>query len=105
MQIVHVHVRVKPELTEEFKKATVENARKSIEEPGIARFDVVQDASDPARFVLMEVYRWPEAPAEHRRQHTIKPGVIRSQTLWPSRARASAIRVYFRSTKAEHDAV
>ena len=66
MQIVHVHVRVKPESIEPFKEATVENARNSIKEPGIARFDVVQDASDPARFVLMEVYRYPEAPAEHR---------------------------------------
>jgi (4S)-4-hydroxy-5-phosphonooxypentane-2,3-dione isomerase len=66
MLIVHVHVRVKPESIDPFKEATVENARNSIKEPGIARFDVVQDASDPARFVLMEVYRYPEAPAEHK---------------------------------------
>ena len=105
MLIVHVHVRVNPDSIEEFKKATVENARTSIEEPGIARFDVVQDASDPARFVLMEVYRWPEAPAEHRRQHTIKPGVIRSQTLWPSRARASTTTMSFRQMKAGLDAI
>lgn len=66
MQIVHVHVRVKPDSIEQFKEATVENAGKSIEEPGIARFDVVQDISDPARFVLIEVYRSPEAPAAHK---------------------------------------
>lgn len=66
MLIVHVHVRVKPESIEPFKKATVENAGKSIEEQGIARFDVVQDASDPTRFVLIEVYRYPEAPAQHK---------------------------------------
>jgi len=66
MQIVHVHVRVKPDSIEQFKEATVENAGKSIEEPGIARFDVVQDIIDPARFVLIEVYRHPEAPAAHK---------------------------------------
>lgn len=66
MLIVHVHVRVKPESIEPFKEATVENARKSIQERGIARFDVVQDRSDPAQFVLTEVYRYPEAPAEHK---------------------------------------
>ena len=66
MLIVHVHVRVKPDSIEPFKEATVENARKSMQEPGIARFDVVQNTSDPARFILMEVYRYPEAPAEHK---------------------------------------
>ncbi|MFL6451664.1 MAG: putative quinol monooxygenase [Bryobacteraceae bacterium] len=66
MLIVHVHVRIKPESIEQFKEATVENARKSIEEPGIARFDFAQDTSDPARFILMEVYRYPEAPDEHK---------------------------------------
>lgn len=66
MLIVHVHVHVKPNSIEPFKQATLENARKSIEEPGIARFDVVQDAKDEARFILIEVYRYPEAPAEHK---------------------------------------
>lgn len=66
MLIVHVHVQVKPESIEAFRRATVENARQSIKEPGIARFDVLQDSSDPSRFVLVEVYRNPEAPARHR---------------------------------------
>ena len=66
MQIVHVQVHVKPDSIEQFKEATFENASRSIEEPGIARFDVVQDISDPARFVLIEVYRNPEAPAAHK---------------------------------------
>ena len=52
MLIVHVHVHVKPESIDGFKKATVENAQASIEEPGIARFDVVQNADDSTRFVL-----------------------------------------------------
>lgn len=66
MHIVHVHVRVRPEFIEAFREATVENAQNSVQEPGIARFDVMQDAGDPSRFVLVEVYRNPQAPAEHR---------------------------------------
>jgi quinol monooxygenase YgiN len=66
MLIVHVHVRVKPEFVEQFKKATVENARSSVQEPGIARFDVVQQQDDLTRFVLVEVYRTSDAPALHR---------------------------------------
>lgn len=66
MLIVHVHVHVLPEYIEEFREATVENARSSVKEAGIARFDVIQDSADPARFVLVEVYRNPEAPAKHK---------------------------------------
>ena len=66
MHSVHVHVHVKPEFVEAFKQATVENARKSIQEPGIARFDVIQHTEDPTRFVLVEVYKTPEAPAAHK---------------------------------------
>ena len=66
MFIVHVHVRVKPERAEAFRAATLENARKSVREPGIARFDVLQDREDPARFTLVEVYRTPEDPARHK---------------------------------------
>lgn len=66
MQVVHVHVRVKPEYVEAFKLATVENARQSVCEPGIARFDVLQQVDDPTRFILVEVYRTPDAPAAHK---------------------------------------
>ncbi len=66
MLIVHVHVHVKPEYVEEFRRATVENARQSINEPGMARFDVIQQQDDPTRFVLVEVYRTPEDPARHK---------------------------------------
>ncbi|MCS6953690.1 MAG: putative quinol monooxygenase [Bryobacterales bacterium] len=66
MIIVHVHARVKPEFIDAFKQATIENARQSVQEPGVARFDVIQQADDPARFVLVEVYRTPEAPAQHK---------------------------------------
>lgn len=64
--VVHVQVHVKPECVEAFKAATMENARNSVREPGIARFDVVQQADDPARFVLVEAYRTPDAPAKHK---------------------------------------
>lgn len=64
--IVHVHVRVKPESIDAFKQATIENARRSVQEPGIARFDVAQQSDDPTRFVLVEVYRTAEAPAAHK---------------------------------------
>jgi quinol monooxygenase YgiN len=66
MLIVHVHVHVKPESIGAFKAASLENARNSIQEPGIARFDVLQQQDDPARFVLVEAYRTPDAPAAHK---------------------------------------
>ena len=66
MIIVHVNARVKPERIEEFQRATTENARNSVQEPGVARFDVVQQADDPARFVLVEVYRTADAVAAHK---------------------------------------
>ena len=66
MLIVHVHIHVKPEFVEAFKTATVENASHSVQEPGIARFDVIQQADDPTRFVLVECYRTPDAPAAHK---------------------------------------
>lgn len=66
MFIVHVHVRVKAESVEAFKAATAENAGNSVREPGIARFDVVQQKDDPTRFVLVEVYRTADDPARHK---------------------------------------
>ena len=66
MFIVHVHIKVKPECVEAFKLATLANARASVQEPGVARFDVVQQADDPARFVLVEVYRDAAANAAHK---------------------------------------
>ena len=66
MFIVHVHVHVKPEFVEAFKDASLENARNSVQEPGIARFDVIQQQDDAARFVLVEVYRTPQDPARHK---------------------------------------
>jgi autoinducer 2-degrading protein len=66
MLIVHVHVRVKEDAIEAFKAATLENARQSLQEPGVVRFDVVQQLDDPSRFVLVEVYRDESAPGAHK---------------------------------------
>ena len=66
MFIVHVHVHVKPECVEAFKTATLTNARASVQEPGVARFDVVQQSDDPTRFVLVEVYRDAAAAVAHK---------------------------------------
>jgi quinol monooxygenase YgiN len=66
MFIVFVFVHVKKNQVEDFRAATIENARNSVQEKGIARFDVVQQVDDPTRFVLVEVYRTPEAPARHK---------------------------------------
>lgn len=66
MLIVHVHVQVLPEAVEPFIAATRDNATHSVQEPGIARFDVAQQADDPTRFVLVEVYRTVDAPAQHK---------------------------------------
>jgi autoinducer 2-degrading protein len=66
MNIVHVHVRVKPESVADFRQATIENARCSVQEPGIARFDVMQQQDDATRFVLTEVYRTAEAAIAHK---------------------------------------
>ena len=66
MNIVHVHVHVKPEFVEAFKQATIENASNSVKEAGVARFDVIQQNDDPTRFILVEVYRSAEAAAAHK---------------------------------------
>jgi autoinducer 2-degrading protein len=64
--IVHIQVHVKSEAVEAFVAASVENARASRGEPGIARFDITQSVDDPTRFVFVEAYRTPEAPAAHK---------------------------------------
>jgi len=66
MQIVHVHVKVKPEFVEAFKQATIENANNSVKEPGITRFDVIQQTDDPTKFILIEVYKTAHAPGAHK---------------------------------------
>jgi quinol monooxygenase YgiN len=66
MFIVHVYAQVKPEHVEAFAQASLENARESLKEPGVARFDLVQELDDPTRFALLEVYRTEADPAKHK---------------------------------------
>jgi len=66
MLIIHVHIHIKPEHVEGFREATIENARNSVKESGIARFDFIQQADDPTRFILVEVYRNSEATVLHK---------------------------------------
>ena len=66
MLVVHVHARVSPGRAREFLAATVVNARASLAEPGVLRFDVIQDQSDPDHVVLVEVYRDEQAAADHK---------------------------------------
>jgi autoinducer 2-degrading protein len=66
MLIVHVHVQVKADQVEAFRAAAIENAQESVREPGVARFDVIQQQDDPTRFILVEVYRSASDPARHK---------------------------------------
>jgi (4S)-4-hydroxy-5-phosphonooxypentane-2,3-dione isomerase len=66
MLIIHVHVHVKTEFVEAFRAATVENARNSVQEAGILRFDVIQQNDDPERFILVEIYRDVQATDSHK---------------------------------------
>jgi autoinducer 2-degrading protein len=66
MLAVHVHARVRPERVTEFLAATQVNAQASLAEPGVLRFDVIQDQDDLAHVVLAEVYRDAEASAAHK---------------------------------------
>lgn len=66
MLVVHVFVHVQPDQVEAFRSASVENAKESVRELGIARFDVIQQQDDPTRFVLVEVYRSANDPARHK---------------------------------------
>jgi (4S)-4-hydroxy-5-phosphonooxypentane-2,3-dione isomerase len=66
MQIVLVHVNVKPEFIEAFKQISIENASNSVKEVGIARFEVIQQTDDPTKFILVEIYKTADAPGAHK---------------------------------------
>jgi quinol monooxygenase YgiN len=66
MHIVHVFIHVKDDRVEQFMNATIENAQSSLQESGIARFDLIQQADDPTRFMLIEVYRISEDATRHK---------------------------------------
>lgn len=66
MLVIHVHIKVKEKHIEMFKTISMENAKKSMLEPGIVRFDILQNNEEPTRFVLNEIYRNLEATAAHK---------------------------------------
>jgi quinol monooxygenase YgiN len=95
MQVVHVHIHVKPEFVQAFIEATTDNARNSVLEPGIARFDFFQSTEDPTRFVLNEVYRTPEAPAAHRESaHYLRWRDAVTDMMAEPRSRALFVNVF-----------
>lgn len=66
MIIVQIHIHVKPEFVDAFRSATIENARNSVQEPGIAQFAFLQVPDNPNKFLLIEAYRTTEAQAAHK---------------------------------------
>jgi quinol monooxygenase YgiN len=66
MLILVVQIHIKAEHVDAFRQATIENARNSIQEPGVVRFDALQQADDPTRFVLYEAYRDTAATVAHK---------------------------------------
>jgi quinol monooxygenase YgiN len=97
MLIVHVYAHVKPEHVEAFREASLENARESLKEPGVARFDLVQEIDDSTRFALLEVYRTVADPAKHKAtphyskwRETVEPMLVepRSRTRYRNLAPA-----------------
>ena len=91
MLIVHVFVHVKPESVEAFRAATLENARNSVQEPGVVRFDVAQQEDDPNRFLLMEIYRTAEDPRSRTPRMGL-PGSARGRGWSPSASHATTRR-------------
>jgi quinol monooxygenase YgiN len=61
-----VYIHVKSEFLDAFIAASRENASNSVQEPGIVRFDLLQQQDDPTRFILYEIYRTPEDQLAHR---------------------------------------
>jgi (4S)-4-hydroxy-5-phosphonooxypentane-2,3-dione isomerase len=95
MLIVHVNIQVKPDQLEAFKAACVENSRNSLREPGIARFDVLQQHDDPTRFLLVEIYRTAEAPAAHKQTpHYQKWAEIVAGMMAAPRSSVKYLKVY-----------
>ena len=66
MFVVHIYIQVKPEYIEEFKQICTENAQNSVKEPGIKRFDCLQQSDYPTKFVLVEAYLDETGVAQHK---------------------------------------
>lgn len=97
MLIFQFHHYIKPELVEAYKAATLENARKTIQEPGIVRFDVLQDREDPAHFSLFEVYRDQEARQAHLETEHFKKwkDIVLGEAMFARRGHGHEFAVLF----------
>ena len=67
MIVTCIHVSVKPEHVQDFLDAIIENHKSSVREPGNLRFDVLQKADDPCRFMVYEAYESVEAADLHKK--------------------------------------
>lgn len=95
MYIVHVDIHVKPEYVEAFQAATVENARNSIQEPGITRFDLIQNNDDITNFVLVEVYRTPADADMHKQTaHYLKWRAIAAEMMATERTSVKYTNIF-----------
>ena len=95
MLIVEVFIHVKPDQIDTFKRVTLENAQNSLQEPGVARFDVLQQEDDPTRFVLFEVYLSAEANNAHREtEHYKKWAEVAPPLMVEPRTRTRYVNVF-----------
>ena len=85
VRIIHVHVT--EDSVGAFKKATVANHEASLQEPGVLRFDVLQDAEDPAHFILSEAYVSEQATQDHK---TTRHYAVWKEAVEPMMAKARA---------------
>ncbi len=66
MIVTCVHVEVKPEFIDDFVQECIKNHNESVKEPGNLRFDILQDAEYPAKFLLYEAYQSEKDSAAHK---------------------------------------
>lgn len=81
MHTVIVTIRVEPGRIDEFVKETLENVRATLKEPGVMRFDLLREAEDPSRFLLVEVYRHAEDQVSHKETAHYKRWAAEVETL------------------------
>lgn len=95
MIIVHVHIHVKPECIDDFIMASIDNSKNSLQEPGVAGFDVLQQSDDPAHFLLLEVYHNPEDVGRHKQtEHYQKWRIVAEPMMTEPRTRTLYTKVF-----------
>ena len=80
MYVIIAPMQIKQGFKDRFVEAMIADARGSVnDEPGCLRFDIIQDADEPNRIWLYEVYKDAAAFEEHKKApHFLKlTGVIK----------------------------